>query len=175
MLPPSGPMQKGTTYMVRPFMQPSKSPFRVSFISPGAIQLLVGPASSSFSEQMNVRSSTRATSVGSDAAWKLFGRLAGSRRVSVPCSTRRPVSRSHSSSEPSHHSTRSGLVSSAIPRTHSISSVWPVGAWSRPGTWMDTGYSFSCSQDLCMMNKTRRFCHLVWTNHVRFCGAMPAL
>src|SRR5690606_24798052 len=92
----------------------------------------------------------------------------GLSRVSVPCSTRRPVRRSHSASEPSHHSTRSGLVSSAIPRTHSISSVWPVGAWSRPGTWLDTGNSFSCSQDVCMMNKTRCFCYLVWTNHVRY-------
>lgn len=24
-----------------------------------------------------------------------------------------------------------------------------------------------------MMNKTRRFCHLVWTNPVRFWGFMP--
>jgi hypothetical protein len=61
-------MQNGTTYMVRPSMQPSKRPFSVSLISAGATQLLVGPASDSFSEQMNVRSSTRATSVGSEAA-----------------------------------------------------------------------------------------------------------
>ena len=40
----------------------------------GAIQLLVGPASCSRSEQMNVRSSTRATSPGSEAHQKLFGR-----------------------------------------------------------------------------------------------------
>ena len=61
-------MQNGTTYIVRPRMQPSNSGWRVARISAGAIQLLVGPASSSFSEQMKVRSSTRATSVGSDAA-----------------------------------------------------------------------------------------------------------
>ena len=36
-------------------------------ISPGSIQLLVGPASASSTEQMKVRSSTRATSVGSEA------------------------------------------------------------------------------------------------------------
>ena len=66
--PPSGPMQNGTTYMTRPRMQPSKISPNVSRISSGAIQLLVGPASSSRSEQMNVRSSTRATSPGSEAA-----------------------------------------------------------------------------------------------------------
>ncbi|GAA4964412.1 hypothetical protein GCM10023238_35050 [Streptomyces heliomycini] len=68
---PRGPMQKGTTYMVRPFIEPRKtpcSPRKVSRISAGAFQWLVGPASSSFSEQMKVRSSTRATSVGSEAA-----------------------------------------------------------------------------------------------------------
>ena len=67
MLLPSGPMQNGTTYMVRPRMQPSKISARVFRISSGAIQLFVGPASDSFSEQMNVRSSTRATSLGSEA------------------------------------------------------------------------------------------------------------
>jgi len=64
---PSGPMQNGTTYMVRPRMQPSKIWANVWRISSGAIQLLVGPASSSRAEQMNVRSSTRATSLGSEA------------------------------------------------------------------------------------------------------------
>ncbi len=65
---PIGPMEKGTTYIVRPRMQPLNSAFRVPRISSGAIQLLVGPASSSFSEQMKVRLSTRATSRGSEAA-----------------------------------------------------------------------------------------------------------
>ena len=45
-------------------MQPSKSSFSVSRISAGSVQLLVGPASSCVSEQMKVRSSTRATSPG---------------------------------------------------------------------------------------------------------------
>ena len=67
MLLPSGPMQNGITYMVRPRMQPSKISAKVLRISSGAIQLLVGPASCSRSEQINVRSSTRATSLGSDA------------------------------------------------------------------------------------------------------------
>ena len=65
---PSGPIEKGTTYIVRPFMQPLKRPSSISRISAGSRQLLVGPASSSCSEQMKVRSSTRATSAGSERA-----------------------------------------------------------------------------------------------------------
>jgi hypothetical protein len=65
---PSGPMLNGTTYIVRPRMAPRKSPSSSSFISAGARQWLVGPASISRSLQMKVRSSTRATSPGSDRA-----------------------------------------------------------------------------------------------------------
>src|SRR6188474_3667948 len=65
---PSGPMLNGTTYIVRPRMQPLKSAFSVSRMSFGSTQLLVGPASASVAEQMKVRSSTRATSDGSDQA-----------------------------------------------------------------------------------------------------------
>ena len=65
---PSGPIENGTTYMVRPRMQPVNSSFIVWRISAGARQLLVGPASCSSAEQMKVRSSTRATSLGSDQA-----------------------------------------------------------------------------------------------------------
>src|SRR5688572_8348916 len=42
---PKGPMQKGMTYMVLPFMLPFNKPFSIVFISAGSIQLLVGPAS----------------------------------------------------------------------------------------------------------------------------------
>ena len=63
---PMGPMEKGTTYMVRPDMAPLNRPSRWVRISAGSRQLFVGPASISFSEQMNVRSSTRATSPGSE-------------------------------------------------------------------------------------------------------------
>ena len=52
MCDPTGPMLKGITYRVRPFMEPLKSFWSSVFISAGARQLLVGPASSSFSEQM---------------------------------------------------------------------------------------------------------------------------
>ena len=55
-------------YIVRPRIAPANLSCRTSRISSGARQLLVGPASSSFSEQMNVRSSTRATSPGSESA-----------------------------------------------------------------------------------------------------------
>lgn len=52
---PTGPIEKGTTYIVRPFIAPRNSPFspwKTSRISAGAFQLLVGPASFSCSEQM---------------------------------------------------------------------------------------------------------------------------
>jgi hypothetical protein len=61
-------MENGTTYIVRPRIEPRNSSPRVSRISPGSRQLFVGPASSSRSEQMKVRSSTRATSPGSERA-----------------------------------------------------------------------------------------------------------
>ena len=65
---PSGPIEKGTTYIVRPCIEPRNRSLSVSRISAGSRQLLVGPASLSRSEQMNVRSSTRATSPGSERA-----------------------------------------------------------------------------------------------------------
>ena len=58
-------MLNGTTYMVRPCIEPSNRSVSAARISWGSAQLLVGPASSSFWEQMKVRSSTRATSPGS--------------------------------------------------------------------------------------------------------------
>jgi hypothetical protein len=62
------PMTNGMTYIVRPRMHPRYSSLMSAFISSGSTQLLVGPASFSRREQMKVLSSTRATSVGSDAA-----------------------------------------------------------------------------------------------------------
>src|SRR6476659_167337 len=118
---PSGPMQKGTTYIVRPRMQPSNSGRSVARISSGAIQLLVGPASSLLREQMKVRSSTRATSVGSDQARYELGRLTGSRRRNVPASTSSWQRRSYSSWLPSHQYTESGLHRATMSATHAIS------------------------------------------------------
>src|SRR3954451_13401378 len=91
-----GPMQNGMTYIVRPRMHPRYSSVITDFISAGSIQLLVGPASASATEQRNVRSSTRATALGSDAQWNELGWA--SSLVKVPTSTSGPVSRSHSSS-----------------------------------------------------------------------------
>ena len=70
---PSGPIENGTTYIVRPRIEPANSagvPSAWPFCSSarmvcGDSQLLVGPADSFFSLQMKVRSSTRATSWGS--------------------------------------------------------------------------------------------------------------
>ncbi len=121
---PIGPIENGTTYIVRPRMQPSKSRSSVLRISAGATQLLVGPASSSFSLQMNVRSSTRATSDGSDSARKLLGRSTGFRRFSVPETTISSHSRSYSASLPSHQTMRSGFVSLAMSRTHARRRAW---------------------------------------------------
>ena len=69
---PSGPMLNGTTYSVRPRIEPRNSALSPvcssSRISEGSTQLLVGPASSRRTLQMKVRSSTRATSEGSEHA-----------------------------------------------------------------------------------------------------------
>jgi hypothetical protein len=111
-----GPMQNGMTYMVRPRMHPRYSSVMTAFISPGSIQLLVGPASCSRTEQMKVRSSTLATSEGSEAAQNEFGFF--ERRVKVPAATSRSVSRVHSAGLPSTHTTCSGVVNSATSRTH---------------------------------------------------------
>ena len=81
----TGPMQNGMTYIVRPRMHPRYSSVMTDFISAGSIQLLVGPASASSTEQMKVRSSTRATSRGSEAHQKELG--LASRRRKVPAST----------------------------------------------------------------------------------------
>ena len=51
---------------MRPFIEPVKHFASASFISAGSRQLYVGPASSADFEQMNVNSSTRATSAGSE-------------------------------------------------------------------------------------------------------------
>ena len=61
---PAGPITNGTTYIVRPRIEPSNSLPTLSRASPGSIQLLVGPVSSLAGVQMNVRCSVRATSEG---------------------------------------------------------------------------------------------------------------
>ncbi len=117
---PRGPIENGTTYSVRPRMAPSNRPLSVSRMAAGSAQLLVGPASSARSEQMKVRSSTRATSEGSEHARKELGRLAGFSLRMVPDWTICSHSRSYSSWEPSHHTTWSGLASATKLATQSI-------------------------------------------------------
>lgn len=124
-------MQKGMTYIVRPRIEPRKSSVMVAFISAGSVQLLVGPASSGRSEQMKVRSSTRATSLGSEVAQKEFGFDLSC--TNVPASTSSWLIRAASSSDPSTHTTRSGVVSSATSRTKDSTPVCVVGAVSSPG------------------------------------------
>ena len=64
----AGPSRRGRRTSSGPASHPRNSPVSVSRISAGSRQLLVGPASISSVEQMKVRSSTRATSPGSEWA-----------------------------------------------------------------------------------------------------------
>ncbi len=65
---PTGPIEYGNTYITRPRIDPRNSCFSFFRIANGSSQLFVGPAASLLSEQMYVRSSTRATSFGADRA-----------------------------------------------------------------------------------------------------------
>jgi len=102
------------------------------FIWSGAIQLFVGPASFSSTEQIKVRSSTRATSEGSDAQWNELGLMSSLRRVKVPVATRLSVSVAHSASEPVTHEMRSGVVSVATSATQAARRLWLV----LPSLWI---------------------------------------
>ncbi len=125
MCEPSGPIENGTTYIVRPRMQPRNRAFSPvcssARISAGAIQLFVGPASCWRSLQMKVRSSTRATSLGSLRARKLFGLSSGFSGSNVPASTSWAHRRRYSSSEPLHQWMSSHSVRAAISATQSTS------------------------------------------------------
>src|SRR5882757_1818699 len=114
----SGPMQNAITYIVRPAIAPRYSSVITVFMSTGSIQLFVGPASDSSREQMKVRSSTRATSSGSEAHQNEF--CLRDSRTKVPLFTSSVVSRRHSSSLPSHHITSTGVVSAATSSTQSM-------------------------------------------------------
>src|SRR5260370_37993575 len=95
-------MLNGITYVVRPRMLPPNKLWSVSFISLGCTQLLVGPASVLLREQMKARSSTQATSLGSERARKLLGRLSGLSRMKVPETTICSHRLSYCSCEQSH-------------------------------------------------------------------------
>src|SRR5215510_3443639 len=125
---PSGPMLNGTTYIVRPRIAPRNRRSSVSRISAGSRQLLVGPASISRSEQMKVRSSTRATSLGSVWAQNELGRFSGSRATKVPASTSCALSSARSCSDPSNQCTEAGSSNSVISSTQSSRRWCFVGA-----------------------------------------------
>src|SRR3954454_16580899 len=124
----SGPMQNGTTYSVRPRIEPRYSSVISAFICAGSIQLLVGPASFSSTEQMNVRCSTRATSEGSVRTQNEFGFFSSFSRTMVPASISSPVSLSYSASEPSTQWIRSGWLKAATSATQASRAAWRVGA-----------------------------------------------
>src|SRR4051812_19943091 len=126
---PSGPIENGTTYIVRPAIEPRKRSVSVSRISAGSRQLLVGPASASFWEQMNVRSSTRATSPGSERAMYEFGRLASESFSKVPASTSCWQSWSYSSADPPPRWIASGWVRLAPSSPQEISFAFFVGTF----------------------------------------------
>lgn len=89
---PTGPIEKGMTYIVRPLMQPLNRAASLARMNAGSFQLFVGPASACFAEQMNMRSSTRATSEGSEHVRYELGRFCGlSRSKQREPATFRPV------------------------------------------------------------------------------------
>jgi hypothetical protein len=98
----------------------------------GAIQLLVGPASFSSTEQMKVLASTRATSEGLEAQWNELGLMSWLRRVKVPEATSLSVSVFHSWSEPVTQEMRSGVVRAATSATQLPRRLWLV----EPSLWV---------------------------------------
>src|SRR4051812_7809951 len=127
----SGPMQNGTTYSVRPRIEQRYSSVISAFICAGSIQLLVGPASFSSTEQMNVRCSTRATSEGSVRTQNEFGFFSSFSRTMVPAAISSSVSAAYSTSEPSTQWIRSGWVRAATSATQASRPAWRVGASDR--------------------------------------------
>ena len=126
--PPTAPIENGTTYMVRPRIEPSNRGVMVARISAGFAQLFVGPASSSRSEAMKVRPSVRATSLGCERARYEPGRHSGFSLMSLPSSTCSRSSASFSARDPSTQWMRSGWVSAAISSTQAKSSSRPSPA-----------------------------------------------
>src|SRR5277367_6828914 len=84
---PTGPIEYGNTYIVRPRIEPRKSVLSFFRITYGSSQLFVGPALSLEREQINVRSSTRATSFGAERARKHPGQSFSFSRRKVPAFT----------------------------------------------------------------------------------------
>ena len=115
-----GPMQYGITYSVRPRMQPANSASIFACASAGAIQWLLGPASSCCGVQTKVRCSTRATSLGLERCSQLWGWVSGFNGSRVPSASICWVSRAFSASLPSHQWMWSGWVSAATSATQAF-------------------------------------------------------
>ena len=126
---PSGPMLNGTTYIVRPRMEPRNRRASFARISAGSIQLLVGPASTSRSEQMKVRSSTRATSLRVGVG-PVGARALGRRRAPRTCPRRPAACRAGRTRRRSRHTSgpTSGSHSSTISSIHANRRWFSVGA-----------------------------------------------
>src|SRR5580698_3451617 len=99
-------------------MQPLNFSSMSAFISTGSAQLLVGPASSRVREQIKVRSSMRATSLGCERARNELGRNLSLSRTNVPLRTINSQSAWYSPSEPSHQCTLSAWHNQDISWTH---------------------------------------------------------
>ena len=107
-------MQYGMTYMVRPFIAPSNSLRSLSYMTFGSSQLLVGPASSFLREQMNVRPSTRATSLTAVLCNRQPGSFSGLRASISPVASAWSRSSLSCASLPSIQTTLSGSTSAFI-------------------------------------------------------------
>ena len=104
-------------------MAPSKRGPTFAFASAGAIQLLVGPASSFSRLAMKVRCSVRATSEGWLRCRVDPGAAFSWSRRRVPSASIRSTRRAFSASEPSHQATRAGLTSASTSETHRSAGV----------------------------------------------------
>ena len=116
---------------------------------PGACQLLVGPASSSCSEQMKVRSSTRATSSGRSGPGRSWG--ASRRRASRRCRRRRAPARGGRTPPPIRRTSGSTPAGSAPPSRRPTRSAWR--AWSAP-RWRRLSHSRDCFNSLVALRWT---------------------
>src|SRR5580698_7438088 len=113
--------------MVRPRMAPLKRALSFLRMTKGSSQLLVGPAVSLEREQMKVRSSTRATSLGAERARKQPGQSFSLSLVKVPAWTSWLQRKSYSACEPSIQWMRSGWQRSAIFSTQRMRCLLVVG------------------------------------------------
>ena len=130
---PSGPIENGTTYIVRPCIEPRNRSVSVSRISCGSRQLLVGPGVG-LALGADEGAVLDARDVARVRAREVGVRAASPRRASRTCprSTSSRQSASYSSAEPSHQWIALGWVRAATSSTHAFRRALFVGAsWLR--------------------------------------------